>query len=292
MVHGVLLLQRRLSDIVDMAYHEDIVPIIHVASTCELSDLLDRCIQKVAISALDNYLEKQIPGDIYSNIEGLRRFSFIDEIDYFIRGPYHENTVRRIHKAMDSDDIDLVGRILQESSLTLDDAFAIHYAAACCTPKMLAELLKLNSADVNLTNNSGYTPLHMACMRLEPGMILSLVEKGASVLKMALDGRDALAICKRLAREKDFSRKLEKGQERSNACLCIDILEKAKEKCFNSDQVSVEDKVFAALWVDNLHMHMSLVYLENRGTTPLLLQIICQFRLCMNIKDGRNYFII
>jgi hypothetical protein len=86
MVHGVLLLQRRLSDIVDMAYHEDIVPIIHVASTCELSDLLNRCIQKVAISALDNYLEKQIPGDIYSNIEGLRRFAFIDEIDYFIRG--------------------------------------------------------------------------------------------------------------------------------------------------------------------------------------------------------------
>lgn len=247
-----------------MAYVEDIVSIIHVASTCQLLDLLNRCAKKVAKYALDNYLEKQLPGDIYSKIKGLRCFSFIDEIDYFIGGPCHEKTVRRIHEAMDSDDIVLIGNILKESSVTLDDALAIHYAAACCTPKMLVELLKLNSANVNLTNNSGYTPLHMACMRLEPGIILSLVEKGASVLQRTLDGRDALTICRRLATEKDFSRKLETAQERSNACLCIDILEKAKEKCLTMDQVPVKGKIFTALLDDNFHM--TLMSLENRGT--------------------------
>ncbi|TVU45774.1 hypothetical protein EJB05_05276, partial [Eragrostis curvula] len=246
----VSLCQRRLSDIVEIAYDEDLVPIVLVASTCQLFDLLNQCMEKVANSALNNYLAKQLPADVY-NI-----------IDYYIPDPCHDKTVKSIHKAMDSDDVELVGMILKEYSVTLDYAFALHYAASCCTPKMLVELLNLNSANVNLMNNDGYTPLHMACMRLEPGIILPLVEKGASVLQRTPDGRDALTICKRLAREKDFNRELEKCRKRSNACLCIDILEKAKGKCFTSDQASVEDTIFTPLLVDNLDVRLS--YLEHR----------------------------
>ncbi|KAK3146518.1 hypothetical protein QOZ80_3BG0267520 [Eleusine coracana subsp. coracana] len=260
----VSLFQRRLSDFVNIALNEDVVPIVHVASTCQLQELLNQCIHRVAISTLDShYLEKELPGDTYSKIKEIRRSAFPDESDNVIQDPEHEKRVRNILKALDSDDVDLVDMLLKESAVTLDDAFAIHYAAANCEPKVLAELLKLNSANVNLKNNSGYTPLHMACMRREPDIILSLVERGASVMEKTPDGRDALTICKRLTRERDCNKKLERYEEKSKAYLCIDILERElKRKSFILDQISIEESIATPLLVDNFHMR--LINLENR----------------------------
>ncbi|XP_062212012.1 BTB/POZ domain and ankyrin repeat-containing protein NPR3-like [Phragmites australis] len=260
----VSMYQRRLSGFLSIALDEDVVPIVRVASTCQLQDLLNQCIQRVAVSTLDGrYLEKELPGDAYLKVKGIRPSTFPNESDCVIVDPEHEKRIRNILKALDSDDVDLVGMLLNESAVTLDDAFAIHYAAAYCEPKVLAELLKLDSANVNLKNNSGYTPLHMACMRREPDIILSLVERGASVLERTQDGRDALTICKRLTREKDCNRKLEKYEERSKAYLCIDILERElKRKSFILDPISIDESIATPLLVDNFHMR--LINLENR----------------------------
>ncbi|TKV92148.1 hypothetical protein SEVIR_9G144900v4 [Setaria viridis] len=260
----VSLFQRRLSDFVSTALDEDVVPIVHVASTCELQDLLNQSLQRIAVSSLDSrYLEKELPDDIYCKIKEIRQSVFHDESENAILDPEHEKRVRNILKALDSDDVDLVGLLLKESAVTLDDAFAVHYAAAYCEPKVFAELLKLNSANVNLKNNSGYTPLHIACMRREPDIILSLVERGASVMERTPDGRDAFTICKRLTREKDCNRKLEKCEEKSKAYLCIDILEQElKRKSFILDQISIEESIATPLLVDNFHMR--LINLENR----------------------------
>lgn len=260
----VSLFQRRLSDFVSEALDEDVVPIVQVASTCELQDLLNQCIQRVAVSTLDSrYLEKELSDDIYCKIKEIRRSTFHEESENAILDPEHEKRVRNILKALDSDDIDLVGLLLKESTVTLDDAYAIHYAAAYCEPKVFAELLKLDSANVNLKNSSGYTPLHIACTRREPDIILSLVERGASVLERTLDGRNALTICKRLTREKDCNRKLKKYEEKSKAYLCIDILEQElKRKSFISDLISIEESIATPLLVDNFHMR--LINLENR----------------------------
>ncbi|XP_062215006.1 BTB/POZ domain and ankyrin repeat-containing protein NPR3-like [Phragmites australis] len=260
----VSLYLRRLSGFVNIALDEDVVPIVHVASTCQLQDLLNQCIQRVAVSTLNSrYLEKELPDDTYGKIKEIRRNTFPDEWENVILDPEHEKRVRNILKALDSDDVDLVGMLLKESAVTLDDAFAIHYAAAYCEPKVLAELLKLNSASVNLKNNSGYTPLHMACMRREPDIILSLVERGASVLERTPDGRDSLSICKRLTREKDCNRMLKKYEERSKAYLCVDILEQElKRKSFIFEPISIEESIATPLLVDNFHMR--LINLENR----------------------------
>ncbi|PUZ37659.1 hypothetical protein GQ55_9G137900 [Panicum hallii var. hallii] len=260
----ISLFQRHLSDFVGTALDEDVVPIVHVSSTCELQDLLNQCIQRIAVSTLDSgYLEKELPDDIYCKIKEIRQSAFQDESENAIVDPEHEKRVRNILKALDSDDVDLVGLLLQESAVTLDDAFALHYAAAYCEPKVFAELLKLNSANVNLKNNSGYTPLHIACMRREPAIILSLVERGASVLERTLDGRDALTICKRLTREKDCNRKLETCEETSKPYLCIHILEQElKRKSIIFDLISIEESIATPLLVDNFHMR--LINLENR----------------------------
>lgn len=258
----VSLFQRRLSDFVNKALAEDILPILVVASTCHLPELLNQCIQRVANSNLDNrYLEKRLPDDLYAK---LKEFRVPDEPHSGILDPEHEKRVRNIHKALDSDDVDLVGMLLKESPVTLDDAFAIHYAAAYCEPKVLAELLKLESANVNLKNSSGYTPLHMACMRREPDIIVSLIEKGASVLERTQDGRDALTICKRLTREKDRNEKSEKCKERSKAYLCIGVLQQEikRRPQILEDQMSAEESIATPLLVDNFHMR--LLNLENR----------------------------
>ncbi|EMS49421.1 Regulatory protein NPR3 [Triticum urartu] len=265
----VSLFQRRLSDFVNIALVEDIVPIVHVASTCQLHELLSQCIQRVAGSSVDSrYLEKELPDDAFAKVKEFRRYSLHDDSDEFILDPEHAKKVRNIHKALDCDDVDLVGLLLQESAITLDDALAIHYAAAYCEPKVLALLLKLDPAgdcvNVNLKNDSGYTPLHLACMRREPQILLSLIEKGASVVERTQDGRDALTICKRLTTEKDCNKKLEKCKERSKAYLCIDILEQEiKRKSFIFEELlSAEVSVATPLLVDNFHMR--LINLENR----------------------------
>ncbi|KAF7047175.1 hypothetical protein CFC21_056133 [Triticum aestivum] len=266
----VSLFQRRLSDFVSIALVEDIVPIVHVASTCQLHELLSQCIQRVAGSSVDSrYLEKELPDEAFAKVKEYRRYSLHDDSDEFILDPEHAKKVRNIHKALDCDDVDLVGLLLQESAITLDDALAIHYAAAYCEPKVLALLLKLDPAgdcvNVNLKNDSGYTPLHLACMRREPQILLSLIEKGASVVERTHDGRDALTICKRLTTEKDCNKKLEKCKERSKAYLCIDILEQEiKRKSFIFEELlSAEVSVATPLLVDNFHMR--LINLENRG---------------------------
>lgn len=267
----VSLFQRRLSDFVNRALVvvEDIVPIVVVASTCQLTDLLSQCIQRVAHSSVDSrYLEKELPDETFAKVMELRQYLSPRESDEFILGPEHAKKVRKIHKALDCDDVDLANLLLEESGITLDGALAIHHAAAYCEPKVLAQILKLksasDSANVNLKNGSGYTPLHMACMRREPQIILSLTEKGASVQERTRDGRDALTICKRLTREKDCNSKLEKGKERSKAYLCIDILEQEiKRTSFVLErQLSDEVSVAMPLLADNFHTR--LLTLENR----------------------------
>ncbi|KAF8684414.1 hypothetical protein HU200_044308 [Digitaria exilis] len=260
----ISLFQRHLSDFVGTALDEDVVPIVHVASTCKLQDLLNQCIERIAVSTLDSrYLEKEFPDDIYGKIKEIRHSAFQDDSENAVLDPEHEKRVRNILKALDSDDVDLVGLLLKESAVTLDDAFAVHYAAAYCEPKVFAELLKLESANVNLKNNSGYTPLHIACMRREPDIILSLVERGSSVQERTLDGRDALTICKRLTREKDCNRKLEKCEEKSKPYLCIEILEQElKRKSIIFDPISMEESIATPLLVDNFHVR--LINLENR----------------------------
>jgi regulatory protein NPR1 len=253
------MLQRRLSDIVGIAFYEDIIPIIRVASKCHLSHLLNQCIQRVAFSTLDdNFLEKELAGDIYNDIKKFRR-----ELDASIVDAEHEKRVTGIHKALDSGNVDHVSMLLKQYGVTLDESLAIHYAATYCEPKVLRELLKLDHANVNVKNSGGYTPLHMACMRLEPDIIVALLDKGASVQEQTRDQRDALTICKRLTRhQKDVNRELKKGQEISKPYLCIlPILEEIKR----TDQVSLEEAIarFTPLRVDNFFMR--LLDLECRG---------------------------
>ncbi|KAF8028793.1 hypothetical protein BT93_E1448 [Corymbia citriodora subsp. variegata] len=256
----VSLVQRHLVNFVGKARSEDIIPILTVAFHCELNQLVAQCIDRVARSDLDDIsLEKGLPHKVAEEIKLLRLKSQPkDETNLENPDHTHEKRIRRIHKALDSDDIELVRLLLSESNISLDEAHGLHYAAAYCDAKVVSELLGLGLANVNLQNQRGYTVLHVAAMRKEPKIIVSLLSKGACASELTPDGQNAVSICRRLTRPKDYFAKTEQCQEANKDRLCIDVLERELRRM----PLALDASVSSPIVSDDLHMR--LLYLENR----------------------------
>lgn len=230
-----------------------------MAFRAKLSQLQSHCVQRVARSDLDNVaLEKEIPMEIVEEIKLIRSSNQPNDSTASKVDPIYEKSIRRIHRALDSDDVELVKLLLSESGVTLDDAFALHYAAAYCDSKVVVEVLDMGLANANLQNERGYTPLHIAAMRREPAVIVSLLTKGASASETTPDGQTAVSICRRLTRAKDYYAKIEQGQESNKDKLCIDILER-EIRCPLAGDKAVTSPLLAG------DLQMNLLYLENRG---------------------------
>ncbi|KAF9668169.1 hypothetical protein SADUNF_Sadunf15G0101100 [Salix dunnii] len=256
----VSLFQRRLQNFVGKALVEDMIPILVAAFHCQLTQLVTQCVDRIARSDLDNIsIEKELPHDVADEIKLLRRKSSSDEENNTEAvDAVREKRIKRIHMALDSDDVELVRLLLTESDITLNDANALHYAASYCDLKVVSEVLSLGLADVNLRNSRGYTVLHIAAMRKEPSVIMSMLAKGASALELTSDGQSAVSICRRLTRPKDYHAKTEQGQEANKDRLCIDILEREMRRNPMAGSASISSHTM----IDDLHM--KLLYLENR----------------------------
>lgn len=254
---------------------EDVIPILRVAFHCQLSELLTHCVDRVARSDLEiTCIEKEVPFEVAENIKLLWPKCQVDESKVLPVDPLHEKRKNRIYKALDSDDVELVKLLLSESNISLDEAYALHYAVAYCDPKVVTEVLGLGVADVNLRNTRGYTVLHIAAMRKEPAIIVSLLTKGAHVSEITLDGQSAVSICRRLTRPKEYHAKTEQGQEANKDRVCIDVLEREMRRNPMAGDALLSSQMLA----DDLHM--KLHYLENRGT--LYNMVIMGFPLFTN----------
>ncbi|KAJ0030137.1 hypothetical protein Pint_13414 [Pistacia integerrima] len=235
----VTLYQRHLLDILDKVAADDILVVLFVADKCGkgCENLLARSIEIIVKSDVDTVtLDKALPQHIVKQI-------------------------------MDShsDDVELVRMLLKEAQSNLDDAYALHYAVAYCDAKTTTELLDLGLADVNHRNSRGYTVLHVAAMRKEPKIIVSLLTKGARPSDLTLDGRKALEISKRLTKAADYLTTTEEGKSSPKDRLCIEILEQAERR----DPLLGEASLSLAMAGDDLRM--KLLYLENRvGLAKLL----------------------
>lgn len=248
---------------------EDVVPILKVAYHCELKQLLPHCLRRIARSDLDAIIiEKELPYDLLNEVKSLRLNYHEEEHD---SDPLKDKRIRTIHKALDSDDIELVKLLLEESNISLDAACALHYAAAYCNHKIVNEVLNLGNADVNIRNSRGYTVLHVAARRKDPSIIVGLLEKHANVSDTTGDGQTALTICRRLTRPKDFNEATQPGQETNTDRLCIDVLEREMRRNPSVGCMSLSSMLVA----DDLHMRLLL--LENRGT--------CNFFLISSLKS-------
>ncbi|KAF5779273.1 putative chromatin remodeling & transcription regulator ABTB family [Helianthus annuus] len=264
----VPLFQRRLLNFIEKALVEDVIPILLVAFHCELTQILTQCVHRIARSDLDDVsLEKELPPEVSKDVKLLRSKSLDgkDPVGKSEEAALREKRIRQIHKALDSDDVELVKLLLSESNITLDEANALHYTVAYCDPKVVKEVLSLNMADVNRRNARGYTVLHVAAMRKEPSILVSLLSKQVSVLEVTQDGRSAVGICKQLTRPKDYNAKTEHGEEANKDRLCIDVLEREIIRNSMGGDVPMSSTAMA----DDLHM--KLLHLENRVAFARLL---------------------
>lgn len=248
---------------------EDVIPILTVAFHCQSSQLVTQCIDRVARSDLDQIsIDKELPHELSGKVKLLRQNPQQDlENDTSALDALSLKRITRIHRALDSDDVELVKLLLNESDITLDEAHALHYAAAYCDPKVVSEVLSLGLANVNLRNSRGYTVLHIAAMRKEASIIVSLLTKGACASDVTFDGQSAVSICRRLTRPKDYHAKTEQGKETNNDRICIDVLEREMRR----NPLAGESGISSHAMADDLHM--KLLYLENRGTMSWMIFI-------------------
>ncbi|XP_058743019.1 BTB/POZ domain and ankyrin repeat-containing protein NPR1-like [Vicia villosa] len=258
----VLLFQRYLLNFVDKALVEDVIPILVAANHCQLEQLLTHCIQRVARSDMDIIsLERELPYEVMTEIKSLRVQSLPEstpdamEVEPVI---VNDKSIGKILKALDSDDVELLKLLLDESSVTLDNAYALHYACAYCDSKVVQEVLTLGLADILLKNPRGYTVLHVAARRKDPSILCALLKKGACASETTLDGQTALSICQRLTRRKDYNAKTVQGKESHKDRLCVDVLEREMRR----NSMSVDMSVLSQLTADDLNMRLD--YLENR----------------------------
>lgn len=245
-----------LLDILHKASVDDVLVILSVANICGTvcQKLLSHCIEIIVQSDIDPItLEKSLPHHIAKQVTA-------HQADLGLAKPdFPDKHVKRIHRALDSDDVELVRLLLREADTSLDDACAIHYAVTYCNSKTTIELLDLGIADVNRRNSRGYTVLHMAAMRKEPKIIVSLLIKGARPSDLTSDGRKALQISKRLTKAVDYFRPTEEGKPTPNDRLCVEILEQAERR----DPLLGEAALSLAMAGDDLRKR--LLYMENRG---------------------------
>ncbi|XP_012076962.1 BTB/POZ domain and ankyrin repeat-containing protein NPR1 isoform X2 [Jatropha curcas] len=281
----VALYQRHLLDILEKVAIDDILVVLSVANICgkACEKLLTRCIEIVVKSYVDIVtLDKALPQNIVKQITDSRLEIASDTPQ---TTSYPDKHIKRIHRALDSDDVELVRMLLKEAHTNLDDAHALHYAVAYCDAKTTTELLDLGIADVNCRNLRGYTVLHVAAMRKEPKIIVSLLTKGARPSDLTSDGRKALQISKRLTRASDYYKSIEEGKASPKERLCIEILEQAERR----DPLLGEASLSLAMAGDDLRM--KLLYLENRvGLAKILFPMEAKVAMDIAQVDGTNEF--
>ncbi|MCO5598947.1 hypothetical protein L7F22_053046 [Adiantum nelumboides] len=258
-----LLWQHQLFNMLKKAQVEEIFPVLVAASIHGPVALLLLAKHLLAGSALDTFeLEKHLPLEVVDEILKLR--IQLGTLQAEVISPTIEKQLQRFRKALDSDDVELVCLLLKERQLSLDDAYALHYAASYCDPRTLQELLELGCADVNLRDNRGLTVLHVAAMRQEPVILAGLLSKGANPLELTPDGRNAVQICKRQIKSLDYSNNVEDSEELQKNRLSVEILDQA------SRQHPYANVVFTPV-ADEKELLMRLLYLENRVAMARLL---------------------
>ncbi|RWW15639.1 hypothetical protein GW17_00020506 [Ensete ventricosum] len=188
-------------------------------------------------------ITEHLPIDVVARIEELRlktslarRSSFVahhHQID--VAGSSadledHHHKIRRMRRALDSSDVELVKLMVMGEGLNLDDALALHYAVENCSREVVKALLELGAADVNSrAGPTGKTPLHVAAEMVCPDMVAVLLDHHADPNVRTVDGVTPLDILRTLT--SDF---LFKGAvpglshiEPNKLRLCLELVQSA-----------------------------------------------------------------
>lgn len=233
-----LLTQKQLASMVEKASIEDVMKVLLASRKQDMQQLWSTCSHLVAKSGLPpEVLAKHLPIDIVAKIEELRFKSSLARRS-LVPSHHHHNPaldledqkIRRMRRALDSSDVELVKLMVMGEGLNLDEALALPYAVENCSREVVKALLELGAADVNYPSGpTGKTPLHIAAEMVSPDMVAVLLDHHADPNVRTVDGVTPLDILRTLT--SDF---LFKGAvpglthiEPNKLRLCLELVQSA-----------------------------------------------------------------
>ncbi|GAB4851694.1 Regulatory protein npr5 [Ancistrocladus abbreviatus] len=200
-----LLTEKQLASMVEKASIEDVMKVLIASRKQEMHQLWTTCSHLVAKSGLPpEVLAKHLPIDVVAKIEELRLKSSLARRSLLPHHPHHhlqhhdlsvmaadleDQKVRRMKRALDKSDVELVKLMVMGEGLNLDEALALHYAVQNCSREVVKALLELGAADVNYpAGPAGKTPLHLAAEMVSPDMVAVLLDHHADPTARTVDG--------------------------------------------------------------------------------------------------------
>ncbi|GKV41599.1 hypothetical protein SLEP1_g49106 [Rubroshorea leprosula] len=237
-----LLTQKQLASMVEKASIEDVMKVLIASRKQDMHQLWTTCSHLVAKSGLPpEVLTKHLPIEVVAKIEELRhktsfgRRSLLPHHhqyhhDLTVAAELEDQKIRRMRRALDSSDVELVKLMVMGEGLNLDEALALHYAVENCSREVVKALLELGAADVNYpAGPAGKTPLHIAAEMVSPDMVAVLLDHHADPNVRTVDGVTPLDILRTLT--SDF---LFKGAvpglthiEPNKLRLCLELVQSA-----------------------------------------------------------------
>ncbi|XP_072983075.1 BTB/POZ domain and ankyrin repeat-containing protein NPR5-like isoform X2 [Typha latifolia] len=245
-----LLTQKQLASMVEKASIEDVMKVLMASRKQDMHQLWTTCSHLVAKSGLPpEVLAKHLPIDVVAKIEELRIKSLSRRSPFMSHHHHHphhhpidvvgaassadiddHHKIRRMRRALDSSDVELVKLMVMGEGLNLDDALALHYAVENCSREVVKALLELGAADVNCpAGPAGKTPLHIAAEMVCPDMVAVLLDHHADPNIRTVEGVTPLDILRTLT--SDF---LFKGAvpglshiEPNKLRLCLELVQSA-----------------------------------------------------------------
>ncbi|URE01602.1 hypothetical protein MUK42_20806, partial [Musa troglodytarum] len=236
--------EKQLASMAEKASIEDVMKVLMTSRQQDMQQLWTTCSHLVAKSGLPaEVLAKHLPIDVVGRIEELRLKSSLARRSSFVAHHHqidvagssadledHHHKIRRMRRALDSSDVELVKLMVMGEGLNLDDALALHYAVENCSREVVKALLELGAADVNSpAGPTGKTPLHIAAEMVCPDMVAVLLDHHADPNVRTVDGVTPLDILRTLT--SDF---LFKGAvpglshiEPNKLRLCLELVQSA-----------------------------------------------------------------
>lgn len=235
-------LQKQLESIVEKASIEDVMKVLIESRKQDMHQLWTTCSHLVAKSGLPpEILAKHIPIDVVAKIEELRFKSTLARRSLMSDQHHHhhqhdlaadleDQKIRRMRRALDSSDVELVKLMVMGEGLNLDEALALHYAVENCSREVVKALLELGAAEVNYpAGPAGKTPLHIAAEMVSPDMVAVLLDHHADPNVRTMEGITPLDVLRTLT--SDF---LFKGAipglthiEPNKLRLCLELVQSA-----------------------------------------------------------------
>ncbi|CAH2040960.1 unnamed protein product, partial [Thlaspi arvense] len=228
---------KHLVNVVEKASIEDVMKVLMASKKQDMHQLWTTCSHLVAKSGLPpEILAKHLPIEVVAKIEELRlksslpRRTLLPHHHHSVTAELEDHKIRRMRRALESSDVELVKLMVMGEGLNLDEALALHYAVQNCSREVVKALLELGAADVNYpAGPAGKTPLHIAAEMVSPDMVAVLLDHHADPNVRTIDGVTPLDVLRTLT--SDF---LFKGAvpglahiEPNKLRLCLELVQSA-----------------------------------------------------------------